>query len=101
MNIPNWAYYVIGFGVIIAIVMGALALNLDSEFGGTDDMGGDVIGELDPSYEPWWDGIWGDYELPAETESLMFALQAAIGAIIIGFVIGNVYTVNKAKKEKP
>ncbi len=100
MNLPNWAQYVIGFGVIIVIVLGALAYNAESEFIGTDDQGGDVIGELDPDYEPWWDGIMGDYELPGETESMLFALQAAIGAIIIGFFIGQIHAGNKAKKEK-
>ena len=39
-------------------------------------------------YKTWWNGIFGDYELPGETESLLFAVQAAIGAIIIGFFIG-------------
>ena len=102
MNLPNWAYYAIGFGVIITIVLGALAYGAtqDSEFLGTDDQGGDVISELDPNYEPWWNGIWGDYELPGETESMLFALQAAIGAIIIGFFIGQLHAGNKAKKEK-
>ena len=43
---------------------------------------------MNPDYEPWYVGIFGDYELPGETESLLFALQAAIGALIIGFFVG-------------
>jgi cobalt transport protein len=39
-------------------------------------------------HKTWWNGIFGDYELPGETESMLFALQAAIGAVLIGFFIG-------------
>ncbi|MCQ2085407.1 MAG: energy-coupling factor ABC transporter substrate-binding protein [archaeon] len=72
------------------MVIGTLALanaNGD-ELGGADDGAEGVVEEYDPDYEPWYSGIFGDYELPGETESMLFALQAAIGAIIIGFFIG-------------
>ncbi len=79
--------YVAGIAIIAVLVAGTLAYGAanDFEFGGADDAAGDVVGD---DYEPWFSGIFGDYELPGETESLLFALQAAIGAIIIGFFIG-------------
>jgi len=101
MDKKNYKFvYIAGFAVIALMVIGTLAYGAsnDSEFSGSDDQGGDVITNLDPDYEPWWNGIFGDYELPSETESLLFALQAAIGAIIIGFFIGMVYSDNKHKK---
>ncbi|HOI71308.1 MAG TPA: energy-coupling factor ABC transporter substrate-binding protein [Methanobacterium sp.] len=53
-------------------------------FGGADGEASDVIEET--GYEPWFSSIW---EPPSgEIESLLFALQAAIGAIIIGYVLG-------------
>lgn len=79
-------YYAIGFLAIAVLVIATLAF-ADGEFGGADDAGGDAIGSL-TDYTPWWDGIFGSYELPGETESLLFALQAALGAIIIGYFIG-------------
>lgn len=58
----------------------------DSEFGGADGEAQEAIGAIAPEYEPWFNAIW---EPPGgETESLLFALQAAIGAITIGYVIG-------------
>lgn len=86
----NMAVYIGGFAAIAIIVIAILAYGnaMGWEFGGADDAGGEIIEELDPTYEVWWNGIWGDYELPGETESMLFALQAAIGAIIIGFFIG-------------
>ncbi|MDK2789702.1 MAG: cobalt/nickel transport protein [Methanothermococcus sp.] len=62
-------------------------------FGGADGAAEDAITELNPNYEPWFSPIW---EPPSgEIESLLFALQAAIGAIIIGYFAGY----NKAKRE--
>lgn len=100
MNNRNVAIYIVGFAIIAALVIGTLwyGSGNDSEFGGADDAGGEIVEEVDPDYEPWTNGIWGDYELPGETESMLFALQAAIGAIIIGFFIGR-YTRNKETKE--
>lgn len=70
--------------VIIAVV--PLMMIKDSEFGGADDQAEDIISELNPDYEPWFDPI---IELPGgETESLLFALQAAIGAGVIGLGFG-------------
>ncbi|WP_054251642.1 energy-coupling factor ABC transporter substrate-binding protein [Neofamilia massiliensis] len=70
--------------VIIAVV--PLMMIKDSEFGGADGQAEEVIAELNPDYEPWFDPI---IELPGgETESLLFALQAAIGAGVIGLGFG-------------
>lgn len=90
----NKLVYLAGFAIIIVMVVGTLAYGntMNSEFGGSDDQGSDVIVEVSPGFAgPWWNGIFGDYEIPGETESMLFALQAAIGAIIIGFFVGYVY----------
>jgi len=58
----------------------------DSEFGGADGKAEDVIKEASPKYEPWIDSFWAPPG--GETESLLFALQAALGAGVIGLVIG-------------
>jgi cobalt/nickel transport protein len=57
------------------------------EWGGADDMPENVINDLTHgSYNPWFNNVW---EPPSpEIESLLFALQAAFGAIIIGYFLG-------------
>lgn len=58
----------------------------DSEFGGADDQAGDIIAEMDPDYEPWAEPLW---EPPSgEVESLLFSLQVAIGAGVMGYILG-------------
>lgn len=72
--------------LVLALAIIPLAMHSDAEFGGADDQAEDVIEEINPDYEPWFEPV---YE-PAsgEIESALFALQAAIGAGIIGYYFG-------------
>ncbi|MDM7940533.1 MAG: energy-coupling factor ABC transporter substrate-binding protein [Methanothrix sp.] len=66
------------------------------EWGGADDQAGNAIDKLTGgTYQPWAHSIW---EPPSgEIESLLFALQAAFGAIIIGYFLGYYRGLAKAK----
>lgn len=56
------------------------------EYGGTDGAAESAIGEIRPDYQPWIDSL---FKPPSsEVESLLFASQAAIGAGVLGYVIG-------------
>ena len=58
----------------------------DSEFGGADGQAEETIATVDPDYEPWASNV---LEPPGgETESLLFALQAALGSGVIFFAFG-------------
>ncbi|RBW67876.1 energy-coupling factor ABC transporter substrate-binding protein [Bacillus taeanensis] len=72
------------FVVLLAIF--PLVFQKDAEFSGADGQAEGVIEEIAPDYEPWFNSIW---EPPSgEIESLLFSLQVAVGAIVIGYVIG-------------
>ncbi|GFZ86458.1 hypothetical protein GCM10008018_35740 [Paenibacillus marchantiophytorum] len=73
--------------MLIAIVLLAVLplVLVNGEFGGADDAAEQLIQTIQPSYKPWFSSF---FELPAETESMLFALQAAIGAGFIGFAFG-------------
>lgn len=69
---------------LIAII--PLAAISDSEFGGADGQAEEVIVEISPAYQPWAESL---LEPPGgETESLLFSLQAALGAGVIGLGFG-------------
>ncbi|CAH0342490.1 energy-coupling factor ABC transporter substrate-binding protein [Rhizobium sp. CECT 9324] len=58
----------------------------DAEFGGADGEAEAAITEIQPDYQPWAAPLW---EPPSgEIESLLFALQAALGAGLVGFYFG-------------
>ncbi|MFB0845435.1 energy-coupling factor ABC transporter substrate-binding protein [Paenibacillus oleatilyticus] len=80
--------------VVLLAVLPLLFVN--GEFGGADGAAEEMIKTIQPSYEPWFSSL---LEPPAETESMLFALQAAIGAGFIGYVIGLFR--GKASKSKP
>lgn len=82
--------------VIVAIAIIPLLLITDSEFGGADGAAEEAITSINPDYVPWFSSI---LEPPGgETESLLFCLQAGIGAGIFGFGFG--YLVARKKFQK-
>ena len=83
--------------IVLAIALVVIPLVfIVGEYGGADDAAGDVIEENNPDYEPWFDSIFEPKS--GEIESLLFALQAAIGAIVIGYFFGY-YKGKKSVKE--
>lgn len=59
---------------------------LAEPFTGADTQAEAAIVQVDPSYKPWFSPLW---EPPSgEIESLLFALQAALGAGLLGFYVG-------------
>ncbi len=81
----------------VALALFALMKNPGSEFGGADGAAEEAILEIDPDYEPWAESV---VELPGgETESLLFCLQAAIGALIIGYGFGYLAARKKYNRE--
>jgi cobalt/nickel transport protein len=53
-------------------------------FSGSDDQGSTAIEKT--GYHPWFHFLW--VPPSPETESFLFTLQAAIGSIIIGYILG-------------
>ncbi len=69
----------------------------NAEFAGADSQAEQAITELNGNYQPWFSPIW---EPPSgEIESLLFALQAAVGAGVLGYGLG--YLRGRKKKEEP
>lgn len=59
---------------------------LKGAFKGSDDRATEAISAIAPGYEPWAEPIWTP---PSdEVGSMLFALQAALGAGVIGYAIG-------------
>jgi cobalt/nickel transport protein len=80
---------------VIVLAAAPVLLHRESNFGGTDDSAEMAITEIDTSYRPWFSPV---LKLPGgEVESLLFALQAALGAGIVGYSIG--YVRGRNKKE--
>lgn len=79
---------------VIAVV--PLVLIQDSEFGGADGAAEEAITEIDPDYETWASPV---IEPPGgETESLLFCVQAGLGAGVFGFILGRLTERRKHEK---
>lgn len=82
--------------VIVILVMPLLIVK-NAEFAGADGLAEKEITRINPDYKPWFESVFEPAS--AEIESLLFALQAAIGAGIVGFVLGRI-TANKPASER-
>lgn len=90
----NSKYYVVLIAVVVALFAVPLILLPSAEFGGADSSAEQAIS--DSGYTPWFNVIW---EPPSgEIETLLFSLQAAIGAVIIGYFVGYERGKRAAKK---
>ncbi|MFO1430912.1 MAG: energy-coupling factor ABC transporter substrate-binding protein [Candidatus Competibacteraceae bacterium] len=76
----------------IVLVLSAIPLllpipnSLNELFTGTDDRAKSAIAVSHPGYIPWFKPLW---EPPSdEIAGLLFALQAALGAGLLGYYIG-------------
>lgn len=79
---------------VLALAIFPLVVKPGAEFGGADGQAKELITQIQPDYEPWFQPIW---EPPSgEIESLLFALQAAIGAGFMGYYLGYVTAKRKA-----
>lgn len=86
----------IGLLIIFIAAFAYVSSSQDHDWGGADGKAEDVISELTGgTYQPWFQSI---YQPPSqEIESLLFALQAAIGSLIIGYFLGYYRAVAKMK----
>ncbi|MGL6297701.1 MAG: energy-coupling factor ABC transporter substrate-binding protein [Methanobacteriaceae archaeon] len=85
--------------ILIATVPFALYSNLGEDegyFTGADDKASEIVKET--GYTPWFNSIW---EAPSgEIESLLFAIQAAIGSFIIAYIFGYWHAKSKYNKKQ-
>ncbi|MCW2278257.1 energy-coupling factor ABC transporter substrate-binding protein [Heliophilum fasciatum] len=84
-----------GLLLMLALLLVLIPLGIDFDdnghepFAGADAQAEGVIQDLAPDYQPWFTSFW---EPPGgEMESLLFAVQAALGAGFIGFYLGRSY----------
>ncbi|WP_100331247.1 energy-coupling factor ABC transporter substrate-binding protein [Bacillus xiapuensis] len=84
------------FFLVVLLAVMPLVMNQNAEFNGADGEAEEAITEMNPAYKPWFDAVW---EPPSgEVESLLFALQAAAGALFIGYFIGVSRTRKKSQE---
>ena len=77
-------WILIALVILLAVI--PLFLTQGAEFGGADGEAEVAISEIQPDYIPWFSPIW---EPPSgEIESVLFALQAAIGTGFIAYFFG-------------
>lgn len=68
-----------------------------ASFGGADEKARQAIREIAPDYHPWFSPLMEPAS--GEIASLLFALQAALGAGFIGYWLGCAVTRDRLRRE--
>ncbi|MFR3683852.1 MAG: energy-coupling factor ABC transporter substrate-binding protein [Enterococcus sp.] len=71
---------------VVALMVGALLINQNGEYGGSDGEAENVIAEINPDYKPWFNSLLEPKS--GEIESLLFTLQGSLGVGIITYILG-------------
>ena len=80
---------------VVALVVIPLGF-IKGKYGGSDDQGTAAVEALRPGYKPWFAPLW--VPPSPEIESLLFAVQAALGAGVIGYVLGRIQGAAQARE---
>lgn len=72
--------------IVLLLVIIPFYLQENAEFTGADSQAEEAIIEMNPDYTPWFNSIYEPTS--GEIETLLFSLQAALGAGFIGYYIG-------------
>jgi cobalt/nickel transport protein len=80
---------VIAIGVFCALFLYTSSTMSGAEFAGSDNVGSGLIAELSGTPEENFQPLIPQWEPPrGEIESCLFAIQAAVGGILVGGVFG-------------
>lgn len=82
--------------LLVGLCVFPLLWNKDSDFAGTDAQAGELIMKIAPDYQPWTESWWSPPG--SETESLLFCLQAALGAGVFCFCAGYLLAAKKYRR---
>jgi len=72
--------------IVVLLAVVPLFIRKNAKFGGADDKARAAINQIDTNYKPWFSPIWTPPS--GEISSLLFSLQAALGAGFIGYYFG-------------
>ena len=71
----------------VALAVAPFLVKSGAEFAGADSLAQQAIHQFQPNYTPWIQSLW---EPPSgEVATLLFSLQAALGAGFIGYYLGS------------
>ncbi len=73
-------------GVVALFAVPLLVDRGRSDYTGTDNQAVAAVQEQDPGYEPWFQAVFAPSS--PSVESGLFALQAALGGGVLGYVMG-------------
>jgi len=96
MNIGRTGLQNIVFlALAVALAVAPFIIKSGADFNGADNLAEQEIHQLQPNYTPWMESLWTPPS--SEVATLLFSLQAALGAGFTGYYLGS----RRNRKKKP
>ncbi|WAS05594.1 energy-coupling factor ABC transporter substrate-binding protein [Gloeomargaritales cyanobacterium VI4D9] len=83
---------------VVGLAVVPLMVTRNGAFEGADTAATKTIEAMQPDYQPWVNPVLEPAS--GELESLLFAVQAGLGAGVIGYVLGRYQGRNAASRDK-
>jgi cobalt/nickel transport protein len=83
--------------IAVVVLVAAPLWTIQKPFRGTDDQATALISNIAPGYQPWFKPM--QESSGGEINSLLFALQAALGSGFFGYYLGMSVTRAKIRRE--
>ena len=94
--VSNRTNLILAICVVLLVVL-PLAF-VKGSFGGSDDQGSAAVASSVKNFKPWAHPLWTPPS--PEIESLLFALQASLGAGVIGYVLGRAHGAARGREAR-
>jgi cobalt/nickel transport protein len=95
-QISTRSRYLIMIGDVALVILPLLFVK--GQFGGSDDEASRAVAASQPNFKPWFEPIWRPPS--PEIESLIFSVQAALGAGVIGYVLGRIHGAARERQKQ-
>jgi cobalt/nickel transport protein len=80
------AIVLVMMAMVVALTPLVMVRQHSASWNGTDGQAVEIVHAVQPEYRPWTTSLWKPPS--TEIESLLFSLQAAIGAGALGYALG-------------
>ncbi len=71
---------------VVVLAFGPLLILQGKQFGATDSNNSTAIQQIRPDYKPWFDSVIKPSG--PEVQTFLFAMQAALGSGVMGYILG-------------
>lgn len=97
MEWKRWRKHLLLVPILLLGILPFVLFPETEEMPGSDSRAQEAITRDAPHYKPWFEPLWAPPG--SEMESLLFSLQAALGGMALGYILGRLHQARRKDEE--